>query len=211
MPEDKNNPNGTGADTTWNPAPASDTPPAWTDPDKKGDDNKWGNPSDVVPSRRLKEEADKRREAENKVKEYETKEAEREKKNLEKQGKFKELLDTANQEIETLKGKTKTIDEYDKAMETLVSTELEAIKTSLGEEKYKKIETLLDLPNKTALEKLQTLPKIKELVSDFVEKKPDPKWGQGIPPHDTSTYDKAKSQGDFNWMLSSIIETAIKK
>lgn len=199
MPEDKNNPNGTGADTTWNPAPASDTPPAWTDPDKKGDDNKWGNPSDVVPSRRLKEEADKRREAE------------REKKNLEKQGKFKELLDTANQEIETLKGKTKTIDEYDKAMETLVSTELEAIKTSLGEEKYKKIETLLDLGNKTALEKLQTLPKIKELVSDFLEKKPDPKWGQGIPPHDTSTYDKAKSQGDFNWMLSSIIEWAIKK
>lgn len=199
-------PNGAGADTTWNPAPASDTPPAWwTDkkPDPKSDD--------LVPSRRLKEEANKRRELETKVKEFETQEADREKKNLEKQGKYKELLDDANKKIDTLTGQTAVVTEYETAMTAVVDSELNIIKTTLGDEKYAKISTLLNIDTLTPLQKLQTLPKLKELMGEFIEKKPDPKWWHSIPQHDTNTYDKAKSTGDFNGLLTSIIETTIKK
>jgi hypothetical protein len=209
MPDDLK-PNGTGADTTWTPAPASDTPPAWwTDPktDPKGD---TPPANELVPSWRLKEEADKRREVETKLKEYETKETEREKKNLEKQGKYKELLDASSKEIETLKSQVAVIGEYDTAITGLVDVELTAIKTALGEEKFTKITTLLNLDSLSALQKLQALPKLKELVGEFWEKKPEAKWGHSISHHDTNTYDKAKSTGDFNGMLGAIIQWAIK-
>ena len=206
MPDDITNPNGAGADTTWTPAPASDTPPAWTDkkPDPKSD-------TDLVPSRRLKEEADKRRELENKVKDFEAKDADREKKNLEKQGKYKELLDDATKQIETLTSQTQVITEYDTAMTAVVESELNIIKATLGDEKLTKISSLLNLDTLTPLQKLQTLPKLKELMGELTEKKPDPKWGHSIPQHDTNTYDKAKSTGDFNGLLSSIIDSTIKK
>jgi hypothetical protein len=123
----------------------------------------------------LKEEADKRRELENKVKDFEAKDADREKKNLEKQGKYKELLDDANKQIETLTSQTQVIAEYDTAMTALVESELNSIKTTLGDEKFTKISNLLNLENLTPLQKLQTLPKLKELMGEFAEKKPDPK------------------------------------
>lgn len=209
MPDDVK-PNGTGADTTWNPTPPSDTPPAWwVDPktDPKGDNN----PNETVPSWRLKEEADKRRELETKLKDYETKETEREKKNLEKQGKYKELLDTANKEVETLTAKVGTITEYDTAITGVVDAELATIKATVGDEKFDKLTSLLNMNALTALQKLQILPKLKELVGEFGEKKPDPKGGHSIPQHDTTTYDKAKGAGDFNGMLGSIIEWVLKK
>lgn len=208
MPDDVK-PNGTGADTTWNPAPADDTPPAWwTDPkNPKGD----APAPDVVPSWRLKEEADKRRDLETKLKEYETKETEREKKNLEKQGKYKELLENSTKEIEELKWKVAVITEYDTAITGVIEAELTAIKSALGEEKFTKVTTLLNLDTLTALQKLQTLPKLKELVAEFWEKKPEAKWGHSIAHHDTNTYDKAKTTGDFNGMLGAIIEWVLKK
>lgn len=205
MPDDINN-NGAGADTTWNPAPASDTLPAWWT-DKKTDPK---SDADMVPSRRLKEEADKRRELETKVKDYEEKEADREKKNLEKQGKFKELLDDANKKIQTLTEQTKVVAEYETAMTAVVESELTAIKTILGEERFAKVTNLLNLDALTPLQKIQVLPKLKELMTELGEKKPDPKWGHSILQHDTNTYDKAKSAWDFNGLLTSIMETTFK-
>ena len=205
MPDDINN-NGAGADTTWNPAPASDTPPAWW-ADKKTDPK---SDTDLVPSRRLKEEADKRRELETKVKDYEDKEADREKKNLEKQGKFKELLDDANKKIETLTDQTKVITEYETAMTAVVDSELTIIKTALGDERFARVTSLLNLDSLTPLQKIQVLPKLKELMAELWDKKPDPKWGHSISQHDTNTYDKAKSTWDFNSLLTSIMESTFK-
>lgn len=206
MPDDITNLNGAGADTTWQQNPSSDTPAWWAD--KKSDTK---SDADLVPSRRLKEEADKRRELESKVKEYETQEAERERKNLEKQGKFKELLDDANKKIETLTQQTQVITEYETVMSTAVDAELHTIKSNLWEEKFNKISSLLSLETLTPLQKLQALPKLKELVTELADKKPEPKGGHSIAQHDNQAYDKAKSNGDFNGLLSSIIGSAIKK
>jgi hypothetical protein len=206
MPDDITNPNGTGADTTWTPAPASDTPPAWTDkkPDPKSD-------TDLVPSRRLKEEADKRRELENKVKEFEAKDADREKKNLEKQGKYKEFLMMLISRLKPSRVRHRL------SQNMILLWQLWWRVNSISSKQHLVMRSLwssliyLNLENLTPLQKLQTLPKLKELMGEFAEKKPDPKWGHSIPQHDTNTYDKAKSVWDFNGLLSSIIGSAIKK
>gem|GEM_PF-6410680 len=115
----------------------------------------------------MKEEADKRRELETKVKDYEDKEADREKKNLEKQGKFKELLDDANKKIETLTDQTKVITEYETAMTAVVDSELTIIKTALGDERFARVTSLLNLDSLTPLQKIQVLPKLKELMAEL--------------------------------------------
>jgi DNA repair exonuclease SbcCD ATPase subunit len=64
-------------------------------PPKEGDN--------MVPSYRLKEEADKRRELETRLAEIEKQERERKAKELEEQGKYKELLKERDQELERVK------------------------------------------------------------------------------------------------------------
>ena len=84
---------------------------------------------------------------------------------------FNELKANARSMYETFK----KVLEYDTAMTAVVESELNSIKTTLGDEKFTKISNLLNLENLTPLQKLQTLPKLKELMGEFAEKKPDPK------------------------------------
>lgn len=125
-------------------------------------------PENMVPSYRLKEEADKRRELENRLADIERQEKERKSKELEQQGKFQELLKEREAELEAIKAEKEkyktTADKWNSYEEEKKNTLLEKI----PEQRRDKFAGL----------GLQELEAIVEMVS--LEKPSDPKHPSGI-------------------------------
>lgn len=167
-PKDPNAP-GAGGDDPNNKGGDDKTPPE----DKKG----W------VPSSRLKEEADARREAEAKLKEYQDKETQEEEKKKKAQGKYEELITEKDGKIKELDSKVQTIPQYEEKISAMTDNALAGIKASIGEEKLNKILGIVWFDTLDVIWKADSLEKINALVAELAPQKPDPKGGAGIDPN----------------------------
>lgn len=172
-------------DTGKNPPADPNKPGAWGDDKKPGDDN--GTPPDDkkgwVPSSRLKEEADARRDAEAKLKEYQDKETAEEEKKKKAQGKYEELITEKDGKIKELDGKVQTIPQYEAKISAMTENALAGIKTAIGEEKLNKILGIVWFDALDVIGKADSLEKINALVAELAPSKPDPKGGAGIDPN----------------------------
>lgn len=157
-----------------------------TPPNHDGKDPKWGDDKDkdVVPSYRLKEEADKRREAETKLAEYQKKEAEEaeaKKKADEaealKKWEHENVIKTKDAEIESYKEKEKTRWEKHAKIQTMAENKLADFEKKYGKEALENAKTIIGSEDpRVILDKIEAVEKI------VWEKKPpvggsnDQKW-----------------------------------
>lgn len=181
----------------------------WEDKDKDTDKNT------SVPSFRLKEEADKRRDAESQLKtandklaEYQEKERLEKEKELKAKWKFEEILKTREDEIATLTPFKEKTEQLESAVNAIVEQQLETIKTSIGEEKLNKILWLVWYENLDVLWKSNALPKINELVSElwgWNQQQSQNKGWNGIDPNKGKNLDEIAEKWGFNALLWAII------
>lgn len=203
------NANAAGGDNAWNANTATDRGGAWGDDKTKGSEEK-DKGSEMIPSYRLKEEADKRREAEDKhtaaaakLAEYEEKEKKEQEKKQREQGKFDEILAWKDKEIETLKSSTAKLTEYDAIVQATVTSELEAIEKSITKEKLDKILTTIWFAERDTLWQLAALTSVKSLVADLTPAVPSAKGWSWMKTPNNANLEEAK-KGWFNEMFKAL-------
>ena len=134
--------NVTGDDT-----PTTDTTTDIADGKNDNDSKDSDDKKDIsVPSRRLKDEADKRRQAEesakalaDKLAAYEAKEKQAEEAESLKRGEYEKIVKEKNDELESYRQKDESYKEKDQMLQSIVDQQLEEFKKTYGEETYEQI------------------------------------------------------------------------
>lgn len=158
--------------------------PKATPPSGDGKDTKWGDDKDkdkdMIPSYRLKEEADKRREAESKLAEYqkkEAKEAEDKKKSDEaealKKWEHEKVIKEKETEIESYKEKEKSREEKNAKIKTMADNKLADFEKKYGKEALDNAKTIIGSEDPRVI--LDRIDAVEKIVWD---KKPPVGWSQ---------------------------------
>lgn len=121
----------------------------------------------MVPSFRLKEESDKRRQIEQekealskKLEEYESSKKKDEEKKLAEQWEYKTLVEQKEAELQSLSWQLSSYKEKEAYVQELVDSRFESLKTQYGEDTVKKIKEIID-----SVDPFITLKKIDSVVS----------------------------------------------
>lgn len=131
-----------------------------------GGDGKDKKPWEVIPKFRFDEVNDKYKKAEEELTKYKEAEAKEVEKKKKEQGKYEEVISEKEKEIATLKWTVAQVEFLTSTVETMVNTQLAEMQKAVGDDKMKKILSLVKYDSLDVKGKIESLIQIKELVAE---------------------------------------------
>lgn len=178
--------------------------------DGTGGDNKWWDGGGswggehMIPKSRFDEVNDRMKKAEAIVAASEAQKQKEAEDKAKANGEYETVIASKEAEIESLKSKATKVEEYDAKLTEIVTSSLDEVKTAIWEEKLNKLLGVVWFDKLDALEKAESITKIKDLAKDLAPAPGAGSWGKGwtgIDPNKKASYDDAKKWG-FNSLLS---------